>query len=80
MTVFILQGLEYVPGSPEAPNGSNDWQDDLVGEGTCHQTWQASSIPRTHMVERTNSLKLTSHLHKGAVLCMCMHTYTSPQK
>lgn len=44
MTVFILQGLEYVPGSPDAKNGNNKWQDDLVGEGIRHQTWQHITV------------------------------------
>lgn len=38
MTVFILQGLECVPGSPDSRNGDSGWQDDLVGEGIGHQS------------------------------------------
>lgn len=38
VTVFLLQGMEYVPGSPGAKNGDSGWQDNLEGEGICYHS------------------------------------------
>lgn len=76
----ILQSLEYVPGLPDAQNGSIGWQDDLVGEGTCHQTGQAELGPQDSRGRKNRLPKAALSTPHGCNASMCIHTYTSPHE